>query len=64
MVKTGMKSVIHIDYSDKVKIKRVEGGLRYDAVVEIGDGCELFVSQKQLENLKKEITNTLSSKTN
>ncbi len=59
-----MKSVIHIDYSDTVKIKRVEGGLRYDAVVEIGTGCELFVSQKQLENLKKEITDTLNSKTN
>ncbi|MCK4968349.1 MAG: hypothetical protein KAS12_04800 [Candidatus Aenigmarchaeota archaeon] len=56
-----MKSTIHIDYSSNVKLRRVSG-LRYDAVLEIGDGCELYLSQKHLKSMHLELSLLLEKK--
>ena len=56
-----MKSVIHIDYLSTLNLRKAHG-LRYDAVLEIGDGCELFLSQKHLESLHSELSTFLAKK--
>jgi len=58
-----MKNTIHIAYESDVKVRRVNG-LKYDTIIEIGDGCELFMTEGQLKKLKDQITLTLKSKNN
>jgi hypothetical protein len=55
------KGSIHLDLSDKIKLK-THKGMRHDFVLYLGDSCRVFLSFKQLRELKEKLEQVVSEK--
>ncbi len=55
------KGSVHLDLKDKIKLKNHQG-MRHDFVLYLGDSCKVFLSFKQLRELKEKLEQIMGEK--
>lgn len=55
------KGSVHLDLSDEIKLKTCNG-MRHDFVLYLGESCRVFLSFKQIRELKEKLEQIVNEK--
>ena len=55
------KGSVHLDLEDEIKLKKHKG-MRHDFILYLGESCKVFLSFKQLKELRDKLESMISDK--